>query len=397
MSPTVVRRRSSSALGIVLGGLIALGVPIAFLVHGAEPAPPTTPTAHALPVSQPLSLKCARKASTVEALGREYAAASPGETVCLASGRYGTFYGGKKHGGPVAIRAQRGANVSMALDLDSTVNLRLEDLTITSARILGMSRNIKIAHSRFTGLTIVHADQMVNANIVFDHNTHANIDTCTSCFQGRLHIDGNTGQPSGVVVKNSVFSGGNSDGVRADADGIKVLNNKFFGFRDHDPFHTDPIQLYGGTHVTIRGNYFHSNDVSAQIMMADGGGHNVVENNVVSGGGYTWAITWFSDDSSIIRHNTFAVGQCDAGIRCGQINLGAKASDPAGHGTIIRDNVMGGISNHGEAKTSGYRGDHNFTGSPTFRGPPGTYSGYRLAARSPGTGRASNGGDPGIR
>jgi parallel beta helix pectate lyase-like protein len=396
MSPAVVRKRSGNALGIMLG-LLALGIPMAVLVHGAEPARKVTRTARALPANQPLSLKCARRASTVESLGREYAAASPGETVCLASGRYGTFYGGKKQGGPVAIRAQRGAKVSMALDLDSTVNLRLEDLTITTAQIRGTSRNITIAHSRFTGLAIVHADLMENANIVFDHNVHADVDTCTSCFQGRLHIDGNTGRPAGVVIKNSVFSGGDSDGVRADADGIKVLDNRFVGFRDRDPFHTDPIQLYGGTHVTIRGNYFHDNNVSAQIMMADGGAHNVVEDNVVSGGGYTWAITWFSDNSSIIRHNTFAVGQCDAGVRCGMLNLGAKASDPAGHGTIIRDNVMGGISNHGEAKLSGYRADHNFTGAPTFRGPLGTFSGYRLASHSSGTGHASDGKDPGIR
>jgi hypothetical protein len=396
MSPTVVRKKSSTAFGVLLG-LLALGIPVGVLVHGADPAPKVTPVARALPAAQPLSLKCARRASSVQSLGNEYAAASPGETVCLAAGHYGTFYGGRKEDGPVAIRAERGAKVTMALNLDSTVNLRLDGLTITSASISGRSRNITIANSRFTGLTIVHADQMEHANIVFDHNVHSDIDTCTSCFQGRLHIDGNTGHPTGVVVKNSVFSGGDSDGVRADADGIKVLNNKFFGFRDHDPFHTDPIQLYGGTHVTIRGNYFHDNDVSAQIMMADGGAHNVVEDNVVSGGGYTWAITWFSDNSSIIRHNTFTVGQCDAGIRCGQINLGAKASDPAGHGTIIRDNVMGGISNHGEAKVSGYRADHNFTGSPQFRGPLGTFAGYRLSSSSPGSGRGSNGSDPGIR
>ena len=47
---------------------------------------------------------------------------------------------------------------------------------------------------------------------MFDGNTHADIDTCLSCFQGRLHIEGDSGHPSGVVVENSVFSGGDSDG-----------------------------------------------------------------------------------------------------------------------------------------------------------------------------------------
>jgi hypothetical protein len=287
--------------------------------------------------------------------------------------------------------------------------VRLSGVTITHALINGASRDITIDHSRFTGLAVVLTDQMVNANILFDHNVHANIDTCLSCYQGRLHIEGAGGRPTGIVVRDSVFSGGDSDGVRADADGIKIVGNEFSGFRDRDPYHTDPIQIYGGTHVLIRGNYFHGNAVSAQIMMADGSAHDVVEDNVVSGGGYTWAVTWFADVGSIIRHNTFDdTIECQGGVRCGMLNLGAKATDPAGRATVIRDNVMGGISNHGGAKDSAYVADHNLTaaatagagntlGLPAFRGPLGKWSGYRLAARSPGSGRASDGSDPGIR
>ena len=139
---------------------------------------------------------------------------------------------------------------------------------------------------------------------------------------------GHSGKPSGIVVKNSVFSGGNSDGVRPDSDGVQVIDNEFYGLRDQDPFHTDPIQLYGGSHVVIRGNYFHDNEVSAEIMMADGGDHDVVEDNVVTGTGYTWAMTWYSDNGSLIRHNTFADGACEFGVRCGIINVGAKAAAP---------------------------------------------------------------------
>jgi parallel beta helix pectate lyase-like protein len=393
----------------VLLALVALAAPIAVLIHAADPSDQasTGPGIRLRPVTQRLSWTCARTAHNGEQLAQQFGAAAAGQTVCLASGDYGTFIAGRKPG-PVGIRPKRGANVSMALELNSTLNVHVDGVTVRSAEIGGESRNISISNSRFTGLTIVHADQLVNANILFDHNVHANIDTCTSCFQGRLHVDGNTGRPAGVVIRDSVFSGGNSDGVRADADGIKVLDNRFFGFRDQDPFHTDPIQIYGGSHVLIRGNYFHDNSVSAQIMMADGGAHNVVADNVVSGGGYTWAITWFSDVDSVIAHNTFAGGVCKDGVPCGMLNLGAKAQDPPGHGTIIRDNVMAGISNHGEAKVSAYTashnltpqpiaGDGNITGVPQFRGPEGTYAGYRLAAGSPGSRGASDGKAVGIR
>ena len=212
----------------------------------------------------------------------------------------------------------------MALDFAPAVNVRIDGVSVTSADITGRSRNVTIANSKFTGMAVVNAEQMVNANVLFDGNTHADIDTCTECYAGRLHIEGNSGRPSGVVVANSVFSGGNSDGVRADADGIEIRGNEFFGLRYEDPFHTDPIQIFGGTRVTIRGNYFHDLQVSAAIMMADGGTDNVVENNLIAPGGHTYALTWYSDNGSIIRHNTFADGTCDFGKRCGIINLGAK-------------------------------------------------------------------------
>jgi Right handed beta helix region len=409
VTPAAGPVRARSATLRMLVALVAFAAPVAVLIHGAVPSDGVGggPAIKLRPDAKRLSWACARTAHNGDELAQQFGAAAAGQTVCLAPGDYGTFMAGRKPG-PVGIRPKRGADVSMALELNSTVNVHIDGVTVRSAAIGGESRNISISNSRFTGLAIVHADQLVNANILFDHNVHANIDTCTSCFQGRLHVDGNTGRPSGVVIRNSVFSGGNSDGVRADADGIKVLGNRFFGFRDQDPFHTDPIQIYGGSHVLIRGNYFHDNAVSAQIMMADGGAHNVVEDNVISGGGYTWAMTWFSDAGSVIAHNTFAGGACEDGIACGMLNLGAKAQDPAGHGTIIRDNVMAGISNHGEAKNSAYTASHNLTaqplagagditGVPRFRGPGGTYGGYRLAAGSPGSHRASDGADIGIR
>ena len=350
---------------------------------------------------------CDRTASTASQLSRQFRAATAGQTICLASGRYGTFRAGSKPG-VVTIRPRPGANASMALDFAPAVNVRIDGVTVTSADITGRSRNVTIANSKFTGMAVVNAEQMVNANVLFDGNTHADIDTCTECYAGRLHIEGNSGRPSGVVVANSVFSGGNSDGVRADADGIEIRGNEFFGLRDQDPFHTDPIQIFGGTRVTIRGNYFHDLHVSAAIMMADGGTRNVVENNLIAPGGHTYPLTWYSDNGSIIRHNTFADGTCDFDKRCGIINLGAKPGRQVGHGTIIRDNVLGGISYpgasadriftaEGNLSRDAIPGAGNITGLPTYVGPTSRYSGYRLAQGSLGEDHSSDGTDSGIR
>jgi hypothetical protein len=400
-------RRRLSVLWALLGVMVFVA-PLVLLIHGSDPkAGASSSERLRVPAADTeLSPDCVLRAQDEKSLAAAFGQLQPGQTVCLSSGDYGKFIAGRKDG-LVGVRGEEGARVTMAIEFDSVANVHVDDVTIKSLTISGESHDIKIAHSRFTGLALVRADKMLNANIEFDHNVHANIDTCTQCFQGRLHIDGNTGRPAGIVISNSVFSGGNSDGVRADADGIKVINNEFFGLRDQDPFHTDPIQIYGGSHVLVRANYFHDNSVSAQIMMADGGAHNIVEDNVMAAGGYTWAITWFSDVDSVIQHNTLAPGQCENNIRCGMIQLGAKAQDPAGHGTVIRDNVMGGVANHGEAKISAFNADHNLsvvptpgdrnmTGVPHFRGPLRSYTGYRLEPGSTGTNGASDGSNPGI-
>lgn len=348
---------------------------------------------------------CDRNATDSTSLASAWEAASAGETICLATGDYGTFHAGDKPG-VVTVRSAEGAMASMELSLNGAHNVRVDHVTVVGGDISGTSTNITVSRSTFTGLFVINADQMANANILLDGNTHADIDTCEVCFAGRVHVTGDSGQPSGVVIQNSVFSGGNADGVRADANGVQILGNEFFGLQDEEPFHTDPIQIYGGTHITIRGNYFHDNHVSAGIMMADGGDHNVVEDNVFAPGGYTWGITWASDDSSVIRHNTFVYGDCEFDQHCGILNITAKAEDDEGFGTVVQDNILTDLGL--DRATLGQR-DHNLMpttpptgdlqGVPVFVGGdhPTTYAGYRLAAGSPGKGAASDGADVGIK
>jgi hypothetical protein len=361
--------------------------------------------------------RCDRTAGSASGLSSALRAARPGRTVCLASGSYGTFHGGAK-AGPVTVRAQPGASASLALDLNGAKNMRIQGLTITEGFITGGSRNLTIAHNRFTGNLII--DQRTpHPNIVLDHNTHNNIPGNADDYTSRVHLDA-----PGVVVKNSLFSGGTSDGIRVgNAPHTKILRNEFTAFVDVDPLHSDPIQFYGeGPRTTIRGNWFHDMvAVSSIIMMADGGGPNLIEDNLFGpGGGHAYALTWYSDDSSIIRHNTFLDDKCNFNLRCGIINLGYKPGDDAGRGTLIEDNILTSIGTSGNGEGGGrstFSSNHNLLrrqrpiGPGDIRGAPKyvgrltsanagrskAFAQYRLRRGSRGRGNASDGTDRGIR
>jgi parallel beta helix pectate lyase-like protein/thrombospondin type 3 repeat protein len=363
------------------------------------------------------SWKCDRKATSEAGLASEFRAARPGQTVCLASGSYGVFRGGAKRG-LVTVRAQPAASPSLSLELDGASNIRLEDLTITEGILSGGTRNVTVARSRFTGILIVDQDTP-HPNIVLDRNTHNDIPGAADDYTSRVHLDA-----PGVVVKNSLFSGGTSDGIRVgDAPDTKILRNEFTAFVDQDPLHTDPIQFYGhGPRTVIRGNWFHHMEsVSALIMMADGGGPNVIEGNLFGpGGNHFFSLTYYSDDGSIIRHNTFVADRCKANLRCGIINLGYKPGDDAGRGTVIEDNVLTSISADGNGEGGGasaFSSSHNLLrgqrpigrgdlrGAPRYAGAPlaspdvgraKAFAAYRLARGSRGRGNASDGTDRGI-
>jgi hypothetical protein len=220
-----------------------------------------------------------------------------------------------------------------------------------------------------------------------------------------------------VTVRNSLFKGGDSDGVRPDGNDVQILNNEFADIVDKGANHADPIQFFGAKRAVVRGNYFHNENgnVSAYIMQADGGEGNLIEDNVfaaVSGGagggsGVGYGITLLSDHGSIIRHNTFQPGTCDFNIRCGTLSLGSKVGDPASSGTVIEDNILAGVlggqgtftSSHNlyTARAGSSSGTGDVTGTPTFVGPLTSRDGFRLAPGSPGSTAASDGTAVGIR
>jgi hypothetical protein len=401
--PRDSRRRKR--LRLILGALAAVAIAsvataaVALVPQGSEKAAKPRKAAP----------KCNRTVKSVAGLSRAFRAARPGRTICLADGSYGTFRGGTKSG-TVTVRAEPGASASLSLEFDGANNIRIEHVTITEGSISGGTRNVTVAHSRFTGILVADQDTP-RPNIVLAHNTHNNIPGAADNYTSRVHLDA-----PGVVVKDSLFSGGTSDGIRVgDAPDTQILRNEFTAFEDQDPLHTDPIQFYGnGPRTTVRGNWFHDMvSVSALIMMADGGGPHVIEDNLFGpGAGYTFSLTWYSDSGSIIRHNTFVGGKCEFNVPCGTINLGYKPEDDRGEGTVIEDNILARIGSSGNGEGGGrasFSSSHNLLskqnpigpgdirGAPKYTGPPTAFRGYRLARGSRGRGNASDGTDRGLQ
>ena len=367
----------------------------------AAPAP-TAPAGAPVPAgvsaaasypSPPAFAPCTATA-TPATFGAQFAAAQPGQTLCLASGSYGNWAGGAK-AGQVTVRGADGASASLGLAFSAASNLLLQNLTITGGDISGGSRNVTVANSSFTGLLLIET-QSANANIVLNANTHVDLDADPNGLPARVTVWAH-GTPSGVTIANSLFKGGDADGVRPDSDDVQVIGNEFADIVDRGANHADPIQFYGAKRAVVRGNYFHNanGNISAYIMQADGGEGNVITDNVFGAGpGVTDGITLLSDNGTVIAHNTFQPGTCDFNVPCGMVSLGNKSGDPVSRGTVIRDNVFAGIG--GGAGT--YTADHNLTRpAPVFVGPVNTYAGFRLAAGSAGKGAASDGLDIGIR
>jgi hypothetical protein len=355
----------------------------------------------------PSAASAAEIPATPVTLGSAFAAANAGDTVLLASGDYGTFGGGMK-AGTVTLRPQPGATATMRVDFDPAANIRLDGLTIPNLNIEDTrTHDITVSNSRFIGAAVIRTEEMVNANILFDRNTHAGIDKCGDCYEGRITLPGKTSQPSGVTIQNSIFGpGGVSDGIQNGGNGVHILGNEFVALQGGsvDGVHVDAIQLYGSSNTVIRGNWLH--DVATGIMAPDGMDHEVIEHNVIDTQGYPFAITLGSDNGSIVRHNTMPDRACWFNLRCGIVVVENKSGQPVSQGTVITDNVMGEISvkagtlggrSHNLLANGSASGPSEIKGKPTYKGGPNAnaWLDFALAPGSLGKGDASDGTDRG--
>jgi hypothetical protein len=331
--------------------------------------------------------------------------AQGGDRILLTSGSYGEFAGGSKSS-PVTIMPQPGASASMSLAFHGASNIRVEGLTITSLNVDGATHDVTVAHSAFTGQAVIRADEMVNANVVLDGNSHPDISVagCGDCYEGRIQVTGGS-EPSGVTIENSVIGpGGDADGIQIGADGVHVLNNEFVGIKQIDEVHTDSLQLYGSSNTVIRGNYFH--DFDTAIMAPDNGRNEQITDNafIADSGGYPQAIQLGSHVGTLFAHNV---------AKNMEVHIHAKTENPSGRDNVARDNVMVNSkfvtpASACENCTVAYNlftssaqasGSETVIGAPAFTGggTPTTWAGWALAAGSPGIGDASDGTNRGLR
>ncbi|MEZ5062953.1 MAG: right-handed parallel beta-helix repeat-containing protein [Solirubrobacterales bacterium] len=356
--------------------------------------------------SNPHGAVGANLTATPSTLGSVFSQSVPNETIELQSGDYGRFGGGMKSG-RVTLRAAPGAKVTMDLDFSPAANITVDGVDLDDVVIAERSHDITIRNSDITGQVILR--DLTDSNVTLENNVHRDWDKCGNCGEGRIFIPGDLSRPSGITIAGSEFVGGVSDGILNGSNGTRIIHNYFHDLEEGTPngVHTDAIQLYGSKNTVIKGNFIR--DVPDAIMAPDGTDHERIENNVIAGdrGGYPYAITIWSDDGSVIRHNTFADGACMFNLRCGIISIGSKSGQPAGRGTVIEDNIANDISiGDGQASASrshnmlfggSPRGPGEFRGKPVFVGgsAPDTRSGYALAPRSPGVGKAGDGLDVG--
>ena len=349
--------------------------------------------------------------------------ASAGATICLRSGSYGAVkFRSLSKSSDVTVRPAPGANVTIgSVNLQVVSHLRFTGLggtmSVDGADVDASdtrpkcSSHLTFDHLKFTrGMDIL--PRCANMAILVDHANLNNLRN-TGVGDGRLNVQAVDEGPSrdqGITISNSTFNGGCSKGIQilGGAYGVQVLNNEFAYLPDQgtcdavNGIHIGGVQIYGGSHTVLRGNYFHDNGTSAGGLNMGDGDYTTVEDNVwVCSCVYPWSIQAYATHGSIFRHNTFAGG--------GGLHFQYQAGYPANN--IIRDNVFtdpdNGITDSSGARwgtqdhnlNAGVPGRGNLKGRPVFVGgkKPKSYQGYRLARRSRGKGAASDGGDLGIR
>jgi chitodextrinase len=383
-----------------------------------------TLSAAAAACSPPPSGSCTTTISSGLATAIQNAAA--GATICLNSGSYPAMtFTSLSKSSDVTIRPAAGATVTLGeIDLQvanhlhftgtgGTMSVNGAEVDEFDTRPGPCSNHLTFDYLTFTtGLSIY--PRCASMAILLDHDNLNNL-TNVDGWDGRLNVQALDEGPSsdqGITISNSTFNSGCSKGIQimGGAYGVQVLNNEFAHLSQSgcDPLHVGGIQIYGGSHTHLKGNYFHDNGDSAGglSMPGNASSYSLVEDNVwVCTCIYPWSIQAAATHNSTFVHNTFAGG--------GGIHFYTEQGYVAA-GNVVRDNVFTDPTNGitWDATTgssawgtqdhnldSGMSGTGDIAGKALWSGgsSPTSYAGYHLAAGSPGKGAASDGLDLGIR
>jgi hypothetical protein len=336
--------------------------------------------------------------ATPSTFASQVSAASAGQTICLASGSYGTWSGTAK---TITITPATGATPIMRVSFASgDSGFTLDGLSGMGGRISAGAKNITIRNSNFTDQLDVEG---ATSNVVLDGD-HFNWNAVSNGgINSKLFIDtsGTLSAPA-LTVRNSTFLNGDLDGIHVGGgSGDQIVGNEFGNLCDRNVNHTDNLQFEGGTQIRIAGNYVHAaqNCPTQGITSYDGGTNGVIiEDNVVDVP-RDWGIELYSDKNSVIRHNTVVYHPktySEFKTGTGQIDIDRKSADPAGTGTQVYDNLALGVSfSNG---SSGTQHNNVANSAAAYVGPVTSYAGFRLTTGSPvGLRAASDGLDAGAR
>ncbi|MGZ4674371.1 MAG: right-handed parallel beta-helix repeat-containing protein [Ilumatobacteraceae bacterium] len=339
--------------------------------------------------------------ATTSNFASQVLAASAGQTICLASGNYGTWNGTSK---AITVTAASGASPQMQVNFGSSANgFTLNGMTGMGGSISAGATNVIIENSTFTSTIDIEG---ATHDVVLDHNTHNwMVGPSTGGPNAKLFVDvsGTLAAPA-LTVENSDIENGDLDGVHVGSgSGLVVLNNTFKNLCDMGANHTDNIQFEGGTQIRIAGNYLYEaqNCPTQGITSYDGGTNGlIIEDNVVDVP-RDWGIELYSDQNSIVRHNTVVYhpkSYSEFNTGTGDIDIDRKSQDPAGTGTHVYDNVASVSFANGSSGSADHNTDPSTVsyvgGAP---GPSSVFSDLFLTGTSPGHNAASDGFDTGIR
>jgi hypothetical protein len=340
----------------------------------------------------PGAASAADRTATPTTFASVFAAAQPGDRVLLESGAYGQRSFTTDRSGFVTLRPAAGATVTLNPSVNGGSYVRFEGFSgpsaLTSMYIGGDAHHVEAVDSRFTGSVAVRTYEMApNTGIVFARNTHIGINPGNG-YEGRITIL-DTAVNTGIVIRDSLFDGGTSDGVQDAANGVQILNNEFRNIIVSTATHSDAIQLYGSRNSVVKGNYIHGSDVS--VMAPDGGQNNQILDNVFVGRGYRPAVQLGSQTNMLFAHNT---------VRGIDVKFDRKTNSSTNSTGVGRDNVL--VNSTIQAPTTmctNCQLVNNLASGAVLVGgaSPTTYPGHVLAPGSPGTGDATDGGDRGVR
>lgn len=354
----------------------------------SEPTTPPVTTTVPSTTTAPPSSGCDRNATSASTLNTQVSQATAGETICLASGDYGTWAGTNK---AVTVKADTGAVATMTVSLDGNDDgFTLDGLSEMGGDIRAGAKNFTIRNSAFT--SPLRLQGAPGANILIEGNNF-DWNALDSAANAKLFIWSATyGQASGATIRGNSFRNGELDGIHiGNAAAADIIGNTFMNICYLGGNHSDMLQTEGMVGGRIAQNLFKAGaDCGAQGLTSyDSGTVGVViEDNVIDVR-RPWGIEWYSDENSIIRNNTvvyYPPVDCNFGTQCGRISINRKSEDPAGTGTQVTDNLAAVEFTNGSTGTA--TGNASSQGL-VFVGPGDTWADYKLAPNSPGQGKGA--------